>query len=257
MSSEEVLTSLEDRVLTIRLNRPAKKNALTRSMYTALADAFNGAASNPEVRVVLLAGQLDCFTSGNDLVDFMQSPPGLKGAPVGNFMEALARFPKPVVAAPCGIAVGVGVTLLLHCDLVYLGEQSKLNMPFVSLGLCPEYGSSYLITRLAGHVRACELLMLGEPFTPATALEYGLVNAVLPNEEVEAKAREKALKLAALPPAALRTTKALLKRWTQEKVAEIIDIEGEHFTRMLREAEGQEAMGAFLQKRKPDFSRFS
>jgi enoyl-CoA hydratase/carnithine racemase len=257
MSVEEVQCSTQDRILTIRLNRAGKKNALTRVMYTAMADALNAAASNPEVRVVVLAGQLECFSAGNDLVDFMQSPPGIKGAPVGAFMEALSNFPKPVVAAPCGIAVGIGVTLLLHCDLVYAGEQTKFNMPFVSLGLCPEFASSYLIPRMVGHVRAAEVLMLGEAFSSATALEFGLVNAVLPNDQVEAKALEKARVLAALPPNAVRTTKAMMRRWRTAQVNEVVEVEGEAFTSMLRQPEAMEAMTAFIDKRKPDFSRFS
>ncbi len=257
MSSDEILTSLEDRVLTIRFNRVAKKNALTLAMYTAMAEALNAAASNPDVRVVLFAGQPDCFTSGNDLMDFLKLPPSLSDSPVGHFMEALSGFEKPVIAAPCGVAVGIGVTLLLHCDLVYLGEKTKLNMPFVSLGICPEFASTYLLPRLMGHVRSAELLMLGEAFNAATALEYGLVNALLPNDEVEAKAREKALVLAGLAPSAVRTTKMLLKKWTGARIKESVGVEASHFVAMLRSPEALEAMTAFMQKRKPDFSKFA
>lgn len=257
MSEAHVLTHLEDRVLTVRFNRPDKKNALTGAMYTALADAFNGANSNPDVRVVLIAGQPECFCAGNDMVDFLNNPPQGQDSPVVHFMRSLANIEKPVVAAASGIAVGVGVTLMLHCDLVYCGEQTKLNMPFTSLGICPEFASSYLLPRLMGHVRAAELLMLGEGFTAQKALEYGLVNAVLPNAEVEAVARSKALQMAALPPQAMRTTKMLLKKWGLPTINESVNFEAGYFMKMLLDPEAREAMTAFMQKRKPDFSRFS
>jgi len=257
MSEAHVLTHLEDRVLTVRFNRPDKKNALTGAMYTALAEAFNGANSNPDVRVVLIAGQPECFCAGNDMVDFLNNPPQGQDSPVVHFMRSLANIEKPVVAAASGIAVGVGVTLMLHCDLVYCGEQTKLNMPFTSLGICPEFASSYLLPRLMGHVRAAELLMLGEGFTAQKALEYGLVNAVLPNAEVEAVARSKALQMAALPPQAMRTTKMLLKKWGLPTINESVNFEAGYFMKMLLDPEAREAMTAFMQKRKPDFSRFS
>jgi enoyl-CoA hydratase/carnithine racemase len=248
---------IEDRVLTLRFNRPDKKNALTQAMYTAMAEVLREAQRDPQVRVVLLAGQPDCFTAGNDLMDFMNSPPGDANSPVSQYMRALAELEKPVVAAPAGIAVGIGVTLLLHCDLVYCGEQTRMNMPFVSLGICPEFASSYVLPRLMGHARACELLLLGEPFSAQTALEYGIVNALLPNEQVEAHARAKALQIAALAPGAVRTTKMLLKQWSSRQVLEAISTEGSHFMPMLKGEEAREAIGAFLQKRKPDFSRFA
>lgn len=248
---------IEDRVLTLRFNRPDKKNALTQAMYTAMAEVLRDAQRDPQVRVVLLAGQPDCFTAGNDLMDFMNSPPGDANSPVSQYMRALAELEKPVVAAPAGIAVGIGVTLLLHCDLVYCGGQTRMNMPFVSLGICPEFASSYVLPRLMGHARACELLLLGEPFSAQTALEYGIVNALLPNEQVEAHARAKALQIAALAPGAVRTTKMLLKKWSSRQVLEAIGTEGSHFMPMLKGEEAREAIGAFLQKRKPDFSRFA
>lgn len=257
MSDDLILSELSDRVLTLRFNRADKKNALTQTMYTRLAEALNQARDDAGVRVVLFAGQVDCFCSGNDVIDFLQAPPATVNSPVIRFMQALADFPKPVVAAASGIAVGVGVTMLLHCDLVYCGEKTKLNMPFVSLGICPEFASTYVLPRLMGHQRAAELTMLGEPFTAQTALSYGLVNALLPNEQVEAKAREKALQLAQLPPNAMRTTKALLKRWSQTTANEAITVEAAHFGPMLKLPEGVEAFTAFAQKRKPDFSQFN
>ncbi|MDP3857404.1 MAG: enoyl-CoA hydratase [Stagnimonas sp.] len=257
MSEAHVVTSLHDRVLTVRFNRPDKKNALTGAMYSALAEAFTGANSNPEVRSVLILGQADCFTAGNDLVDFLAVPPNGPDSPVVRFMRSLANLEKPVIAGASGIAVGVGVTLLLHCDLVYCGEQTKLNMPFASLGICPEFASSYLLPRLMGHVRAAELLLLGEGFGAAKALEYGLVNAVLPNAEVEATARAKALQVAAMPPRASRITKMLLKKWSLPTINEAVDFEAGYFMAMLKDPEAREAMTAFMQKRKPDFSSFN
>ena len=257
MSDAHILTTLEDRVLTVRFNRPDKKNSITGAMYTALAEAFEAADKNPEVRVVLIAGQPDCFCAGNDMVDFLNNPPQGENSPVVRFMQSLSSVQKPVITAASGIAVGVGVTLMLHSELVYCGEQTKLNMPFASLGICPEFASSYLLPRLMGHQRAAELLMLGEGFGAQKALEYGLVNAVLPNAEVEAFARTKALQMAALPPQALRTTKMLLKKWSQPTVQAAIPFEADYFMRMLGEPEAREALTAFAQKRKPDFSRFS
>ena len=252
-----IQTQLQDRVLTLRLNRADKKNALTQAMYATLADALKDAETNSEVRVVLFAGAPDAFSSGNDLQDFLKNPPKGDDAPVARFMRALAAFPKPVVAAVNGVAVGIGVTLLLHSDLVYAGQNARLQMPFVNIGICPEFASTYILPRLMGHVRAVELAMLGEPFTAAKALEYGLVNAVLPDAEVDAHALERARKLAQQPPNALRVTKRLLKRWTLETAQEAIKLEADHFIPMLGQPEALEAMGAFMQKRKPDFSRFN
>lgn len=257
MSTDHIVTELQHGVLTLRFNRLDKKNAVTQAMYTALADALENARNDSAVRVVLFAGDPTCFCSGNDILDFLNMPPAGTDSPVARFMKAVSTFTKPAVAAPAGIAVGIGVTLLLHCDLIYLGEQTKLNMPFVSLGICPELGSTYILPRLMGHPRASELLLLGEGFSAQKALEYGLVNSLHPNAEVEAYAREKALKLAALPPNAIRTTKALLKRWTGATQAEAVQVEVDHFIPMLKQPEALEAFGAFVQKRKPDFSKFS
>ena len=255
-----LLTSLQDGVLTLRLNRVEKKNAMTQTMYSAMAQAINDAAADPAVRVLVIGGAAEAFTAGNDMVDFMkvaQSGGGGGDSPVIRFMNALAAFPKPAVAAVRGLAIGVGVTLLLHCDLIYASENAKFTMPFVNIGIVPEYASTYLMPRIMGHARAMELVMFGEPFTAAHARECGLVNEVLADDQVEARAMERALKLAAQPPAALRTTKRLMKRWTDNTVTEAIPLEAFHFVPMLSQPEAQEAIGAFLQKRKPDFSRFS
>ena len=257
MSTEHVLTELQDRVFTIRMNRLDKKNALTTAMYEGITAALLKAESDPEVRVILLAGSADCFTSGNDLADFLQNPPTGDDSPVARFMRTLATAKKPVVASVNGIAVGVGTTLLLHCDLVYAGDRTRFHLPFVNIGICPEFASTYILPRLMGHQKAAELCLLAEPFDSAKALEAGLVNAVLPNDQSEAKAREVALKLAAQPPNALRTSKALLKRWREDLVVDAIRIEADKFIPMLGMPEAREAMGAFMQKRKPDFSKFS
>lgn len=257
MSEQHILLERHQQVAVLRLTRVDKKNALTQAMYTDLAEGLAAVAADDALRVLVLAGDPTCFCAGNDLVDFLQAPPSSQDSPVARFMQALAAFEKPVIAAPAGVAVGIGVTMLLHCDLVYCGEQTRLSMPFVNLGICPEFASSYVLPRLMGHQRAAELLLMGEPFTAQKALEYGLVNAVLPNEAVEAFAMDKARHLAALPPRALRISKMLLKKWSQPNLAESIRLEAEHFMPMLKDGEAIEAMTAFMQKRKPDFSRFS
>ena len=257
MSGNHVLTELSERVLTIRLNRHDKKNALTQAMYTALARALKDAQANPEVRVIVIAAQPDCFCAGNDVQDFLSLPPVSNDSPTAQFMRGLAECVKPVIAAPAGIAVGIGVTMLFQCDLVYCGAETRLNMPFVNLGICPELASSYILPRLLGYPRACELVLLGRPFTAQKALEFGIVNAVAPNAQVEATAREAALQIAALPPNAVRITKALLRRWSHKTVMEAIDVEAAHFIPMLKQGEALEAMTAFMQKRKPDFSKFA
>lgn len=253
----QLLTELADRVLTLRFNRAEKKNALTADMYQATADALTAAAKNPDVRVVLLTGTQGCFSAGNDLQDFLQNPPVQPNAPVIQFMNAIATFPKPLVASVQGFAVGVGTTMLLQCDLVYAGENARLQLPFVNIGICPELASSYVLPRLMGNARAAELVMLGEAISAKKALEYGLVNEVLADDAVEARARERALKLASQPPEAMRTAKMLMRRWDQNTVLEAIKFEAGFFMPMLGKPEAKEAMGAFLEKRKPDFSKFS
>lgn len=257
--SELITVERAERILTIRLNRADKKNALTQAMYTAMAEALDQARADAEVRVVLFAGDVEAFSAGNDMQDFLKTPPAttLADSPVGRFMYALAGFPKPVVAAVNGFAIGIGVTLLLHSDLVYAGEKARLQLPFVNIGICAEYASSLLMPRIMGHVRAAELLLLGEPFSAAKAKEYGIVNEVLPVDQVEAHARQQALKLAAQPPNAVRVTKMLMKRWTEKEVMEALPLEASHFVPMLKQPEALEALTAFVQKRKPDFSKFA
>lgn len=259
MSTEHVTTELRDRVLILRLNRADKKNALTQAMYTALAEALTQADANPEIRCILLTGTDDCFCSGNDIADFLQmktiSPSD--DVPVLRFMKTLAHVSKPVVAALNGPAIGVGTTVLLHVDLAYAGEKTRFQLPFVNIGICPEYASTYLLPRAIGHVKAAELTLLGDAFTAAEARDYQLINAVLSDAEVFEHAFQKAKLLAEKPPAALRTTKELLKRWRRNQIDEIITAEAVHFMAMLQDAEAKEALSAFLEKRKPDFSRFA
>lgn len=254
--SEQVMVEIRDGILTLGMNRPEKKNALTREMYAALADALESAVKDPAVRVVLITGTADCFTSGNDLKDFLANPQTDESSPVVRFLHRISEFPKPIAAAVSGLAIGIGTTMLLHCDLIYAGEGSRFQMPFVNLGLCPEGASSLLVPRLAGYHRAAELLMLGEMFTAAQAHEIGLVNRVVPNTDVLAVAREAAGKLVALPPGALAVTKSLLKKGSTEETRRVMDEELDRFGERLQSPEAKEAVTAFFERRKPDFSKF-
>jgi enoyl-CoA hydratase/carnithine racemase len=251
-----ILTDLREGILTLRFNRPEKKNALTLAMYTTLAEAIGRADEDDAVRVVLISGTQVCFTSGNDLADFMNTPPIGKESPVMQFLGVLSQARKPLVAAVSGTAVGVGVTMLLHCDLVYAGESALFQLPFVNLGLSPEAGSTLLLPRMMGHQRAAELLLLGEAFSAEKAREVGIVNAVCPDGELLEMALHKAGQLAAQPAAAVRLAKALMKRGDATVVRETIAEEGERFMERLRSPEAAEALRAFIEKRKPDFSRF-
>jgi enoyl-CoA hydratase/carnithine racemase len=255
--SEYVQIQLIDRVRVIRIHRPDKKNALTREMYTAITAAMRAADDDAAVRAVLITGLADCFTSGNDVSDFVNEPPTTTDSPVGHFLRQLTEQQKPLIAAVNGAAIGVGVTLLLHCDLVYAGAGAKFQMPFVSLGLCPEAASSLLLPAMVGRAKASELLLLGERFSAEVARDCGIVNAVLPDGETFNHALARAHQLAAQPPQAVRVAKRLLARSTQAAVRETILHEFEHFSSMLRGPEALEAMTAFLQKRAPDFSRFN
>lgn len=254
--SDLVLTSKDDGIFKIQINRPDKRNALTSAMYATIVDALNQAEADPKIRVVFITGTQDCFTSGNDVVDFMKNPLPDEQSPVIRFLHTITEFKKPIVAAVNGAAVGVGTTLLLHCDLIYAAESAVFQTPFVSLGLCPEAASSYLLPALVGLPKAAEIFMLCEPFNAHAALSYGLINAVLPDSEYQAAAYEKAKKLAALPAAGLRLTKQLLRKGNVERVKAVMLEEGGYFKSMLASPEATEAMSAFLQKRKPDFGQF-
>jgi enoyl-CoA hydratase/carnithine racemase len=250
-----ILAETADRIARIRLNRPDKKNALTAAMYQGLADAIAAAEADPQVRVILIHGQADCFCAGNDLKDFLDGPPHSEDAPVARFLKAIATAAKPLVAAVGGPAVGVGTTMLLHCDLVYAAPDARFQLPFVSLGLVPEAGSSLLLPLLAGYHRAAELLLLGRPFSADKALAAGFVTEVIPAADLLEHAREAAAALAALPPESVRLTKALMKQRHAAPVAERMAEESRLFRQRLGSADAREAMTAFFEKRKPDFSR--
>lgn len=247
----EILMECRDGVMLIRIHRPDRKNALTLSMYTALTAALESAAGDPEVRVAVLTGSGDSFTSGNDIADFLAAPPTGEDSPVFRFLAALRQFEKPLIAAVNGIAVGIGVTLLLHCDLVYVRAGAMLQLPFVNLGLCPEAASSLLLPRLIGYPRAAELLLLGEPFSAEQALDWGLINALGADADATLEqALATARRLARQPAAAVRLTKALLKRSEAEAVRETLALEGRHFKERLRSPEAIAALQAFAGRRR-------
>ena len=255
-----IKTGILNGVATIEIARPEKKNALTMAMYLAMATALDAAGTDASVRAVLITGQPGVFTSGNDIEDFMSRPPGQGSegldSPVFRFMKALLACDKPVVAAVTGAAIGIGTTLLLHCDLVYVADDARLAMPFVSLGLVPEFASSLLVPQLMGHRRAAERLLLGDPFTAEQAVECGIANAVLPAAEVVNHARRVAERFNGLPPGAVREAKQLLRGPQREQIEATIRVEGALFAKRLRSPEATEAFQAFFQKRKPDFSKF-
>jgi enoyl-CoA hydratase/carnithine racemase len=258
----DIVTTKADGILTIEFNRPERKNALTGVMYQSMADALIDAEGDAAVRAILIVGKPEIFTAGNDLDDFMKNSAPVEGVPaearpVFQFMRALSGSSKPVVAAVSGAAVGIGTTMLLHCDLVYAADNAKFSMPFAQLGLCPEFASSMLLPQLAGFPRAAEKLLLGEAFLAQEAFEMGLVSKVLPLEELRPFAQRQAAKLVALPAASIRATKALMKRSKTGPIDETMAAENQLFGAMLLAPEAKEAFTAFFEKRKPDFSKFA
>ena len=255
-----IKTATLNGVATIEIARPEKKNALTVAMYQAMHGALVAAKADPAVRAVLITGQPGIFTSGNDIEDFMTRAPAQGSdaldSPVFRFMRALLDCDKPVVAAVTGAAVGIGTTMLLHCDFVYVSDEARLAMPFVALGLVPEFASSLLVPQLMGHRRAAEKLLLGDPFTPEQAVECGIANAVLPAGEVVNHARRVAERFNGLPPGAVREAKQLMRAPQHALLLQTIRTEAEIFAKRLRSPEAMEAFQAFFQKRKPDFSKF-
>lgn len=254
--SQPILVSVDKRVLLIQINRPDKKNALTQSMYSAMTSALNQAEDDSAIRATVISGHAGAFTAGNDILDFVQSPPSGEDSPVFGFLRAISTTKKPLIAAVNGVAIGIGTTMLLHCDLVYAGQNARFQLPFVNLGLVPEAASSLLLPQMMGHQRAAELLLLGDPFSAETACQLGIVNKVLPDSDVLAQAMATAEQLAAKPPQALRLSKQLLKQQNAAAVQRTIADEGALFAQQLTSPEAAEALQAFLEKRKPDFSRF-
>ena len=250
-----ILVSIDAHVMTIAFNREEKKNAINVVMYRALTSALNTAVADASIRVILLAGSDGCFTSGNDLADFASASDLLAvDNPIVEFMKTLSQCPKPVVVAVDGMAVGIGTTLLMHCDLIYASPTAVFKLPFVSLGLCPEFGASLLLSRIAGYPKAAQWLLLGEAFDSVAAHDAGLINAVV--DKPLAYAHAQCVKLAQQAPAAIRAAKALMKAPQKMELDKVMVAEITQFTEALQGAEFKEAVTAFFEKRKPDFSAF-
>lgn len=244
----DIMLQQHDGVLHLRLNRPAKKNALSQQMYRELNLALQQAALDDSIRVVLLQGTDDCFSAGNDLQDFLAAGELNRQHPTVQFLYQLAQFPKPVVAAVAGLAIGIGTTALLHCDLVYAADSARFQLPFTQLGLCPEAGSSLLLPRLLGYQRAAQYLLLGEAFGAAGALQMGLVNQLVADTELTALALQKARQLAALPADAVQSSKALLKAALMQQVNDTINAELVQFQRLLNGSDCQQRIAAFFKR---------
>lgn len=253
-NNNDILVHIEAGVMTITLNRVDKKNSISSAMYATMADALVQADSNAIVRVVVFQGHETIFSAGNDIGDFLKGPASTQDSPVFRFLHGISAFSKPLIASVCGPAVGIGTTLLLHCDLVYAGDNAAFSMPFVNLGLCPEAASSLLVPQMMGYHRAAEALLLGEPFMAEAALEVGLVNRVLSPMEANNYAQTVARKLAAKPISSLIETKRLMKKGQLALVTQQIAEEAVSFGRMLKEPAAKEAFGAFMEKRKPNFT---
>lgn len=249
----DILVSTAEGIMTIAFNRPDKKNAITAAMYAAMADALESADADAAVRAVLFTGTPGCFTAGNDLQDFLANPPSGNDSPVARFLRAISTARKPLVAAVTGVAVGVGTTMLLHCDLVYAAKSAKLSLPFVNLALVPEAASSLLLPRSIGNRRAAEMLLFGEPLTADQAAAWGLINAAVEDEALAATAMQAARKLAAKAPQALMLSKQLMKP-KPEEIAAQMQAEMQYFSAQLLSAEAREAMAAFFEKRPPKFA---
>jgi enoyl-CoA hydratase/carnithine racemase len=251
----DIITERSDGVLRVAFNRPQQKNAMTGAMYARLADIFNEADKDEAVRVVLWHGVGNAFCAGNDVGDFLNHPPRPGDFPQGRLMEALIKFEKPIVAAVQGAAIGGGTTMLTHCDFVYAGESAKFQVPFINLGLVPEFGSSYSIPARVGHLRAAELFLLGEPFTAARAVELGLATRVVPDSDLLATATATAQKLAAKPGGALLASKRLIKQAAIDPLNEAVESESQEFMARVTSADAREALSAFLEKRAPNFTK--
>jgi len=251
-----ITTALENKILTICFDRSDKMNAITDAMYLDAEKVLNDNSDNKDVRVVMFTGAGDHFTSGNDVVEFINNPPAGSNPPVSRFLLALYRFPKPVVVAINGLAVGIGTTMLAHCDYIVAADDARFKLPFVDLGACPEGGSSLLFPQLMGHSQAAELLMMADIFNSAKAEKVGLVNKVVPSADVLAHAQKIAKKLSLKAPGAMIKAKALLKQSYYGDLETRIIEEIKSFGAMLQSPEAKEALSAFVEKRAPDFSEF-
>jgi enoyl-CoA hydratase/carnithine racemase len=247
----DIVVERSGNILSVQLNRPAKKNAMTSSMYITMAEVLDGAATDDQIRVVLWHGAGGSFSAGNDLEDFMKNPPGPGESPQARLIHALINFEKPLVAAVQGAAIGGGTTMLGHCDFVYAGESAKFQLPFVNLALVPEFGSSYLLPLRFGHVRAAELILLGQPFGASRAAELGLVTQVVPDQQLLAIATETARRLAEKPAAAVQASKRLLKQAFRQQLEQAVKFENEEFAVRVRSDEATEVFKAFFAKRQP------
>jgi len=258
--THHILTASDGPIFTITFNRPERRNALTHEMYDAIADAMIAAEANTSVRAIVFRGSDGCFSAGNDMIDFLDRPPHLfctpgTPPPVERVIQALHDAKKPLIAVVDGYAIGLGTTMLFHCDLVYASERSVFGTPFTALSVTPECGSSFLIPRMMGYPQAAELLMLSDRVSADDALRMGFVTRVFPADTLKAEADKKIQKLVSLPPQAVLTAKALMRR-APESLQKRMQIEGEYFTARLDMPEFKEAANAFLEKRSPDFSNF-
>jgi enoyl-CoA hydratase/carnithine racemase len=252
---DDIVAERSGSILRVQLNRPTRKNAMTSSMYVTLAGIFNDAAKDQRIRVVLWHGAGDSFCAGNDIEDFLKNPPGPGDSPQAQLGTALVDFNKPLIAAVHGAAIGGGTTMLLHCDFVYAGESAKFQMPFINLGVVPEFGSSCSVAARIGHIRAAELILLALPFDARRAADLGLVTQVVPDQNLLATATETARKLAAKPAGALEASKRLMKRPFVEQINAAMKAENEEFSARVRSEDAKEALTAFLEKRPPDFTK--
>jgi len=247
----DILTERSGNILSIQLNRPAKKNAMTSSMYITMAELLNGAAKDDQIRVVLWHAAGNSFSAGNDIEDFVKNPPAPGESPQAQLIDALINFEKPLVAAVQGAAIGGGTTMLAHCDFVYAGESAKFQLPFVNLALVPEFGSSYLLPLRFGYTRAAELILLGGPFDASRAAELGLVTRVVPDQSLLATATETVRALAAKPAAAVQASKRLMKSPLREQLGKAVKLELEVFAERVRSDDAKKAFTAFFTRRQP------
>lgn len=249
--SEHIVTEIIDAVMRIEIRRPEKRNAMNFAMYAGLRDILLAADRDSAVRVVLICGQPDGFCAGNDMQGFLEPTAVQADSPVLSFMQTMAAVEKPLVAAVAGNAVGVGTTMLLQCDLVYAAHSARFQMPFVPLGICPEFGSSLLLPRRVGYQRAAELLFFGDAFGAEEAREVGLVNTVCGEEELAGLALSRARQLAQLPQTALRQTKCLMRRRDADLLQDVIAEEYGQMLELVQTEEAREAFGRFIRRRTP------